>query len=177
MNEPQEIEKLIKKCKKGDEEAFNRLIELYSDRCYAYFFRLTGQAHVSEELLSDLFIRLVKKIHSFKDGSFQNWLFTVASNLFRDYLRRQSRQRKIIEKKAALLEVNQETTRQEGRMLNTLQVALEKLDADTTELITLRYYGQLSFKELAQLRNEPIGTTLSKVHRGVKKLREIMETL
>ena len=49
--------------------------------------------------------------------------------------------------------------------------------SDTAELITLRYYGQLSFKELAQLRNEPIGTTLSKVHRGVKKLREIMEAL
>ena len=178
MNEPQEIENLIKQCKKGDEEAFNQLIELYADRCYAYFLRLTGQAHVSEELLSDLFIRLVKKIHSFKDGSFQNWLFTVASNLFRDYLRRQGRQKRMIEQKAALLaEDNQETTRQENKIINNLQVALEKLDDDTAELITLRYYGQLSFKELAQLRNEPIGTTLSKVHRGVKKLREIMEAL
>jgi RNA polymerase sigma-70 factor (ECF subfamily) len=177
MNEPQEIENLINKCKKGEEEAFNELIECYADRCYAYFYRLTGQAHVSEELLSDLFIRLVKKIHSFKDGSFQNWLFTVASNLFRDYLRRQSRQKRVIEQKAAQLERIPETTRQEGRILDNLQVALEKLDADTAEVITLRYYGQLSFKELAEMRNEPIGTTLSKVHRGVKKLREIMETL
>ena len=84
----------------------------------------------------------------------------------------------MIEQKAALLaEDNQETTRQENKIFNNLQVALEKLDDDTAEMITLRYYGQLSFKELAQLRNEPIGTTLSKVHRGVKKLREIMEAL
>ncbi|MBL7215452.1 MAG: RNA polymerase sigma factor [Phycisphaerae bacterium] len=177
MTEPQEIENLIQKCKKGDAEAFNRLIELYADRCYAYFFRLTGRTHVSEELLSDLFIRLVKKIHSFKGGSFQNWLFTMASNLFRDYLRRQSRQKKIIEKKAALLEAGQTSPKRKDRIFDNLQVALEKLDAETAELITLRYYGEMSFKDLAAMRNEPIGTTLSKVHRGVKKLRHIMERL
>ena len=177
MTEPQEIENLIQKCKKGDAEAFNQLIERYADRCYAYFFRLTGRSHVSEELLSDLFLRLVNKIHSFEGGSFQSWLFTVASNLFRDHLRRQGRQKKIIEKKAAQLETVQTSPKQEGRIFDNLQVALEKLDPETAELITLRYYGQMSFKELAQIRNEPIGTTLSKVHRGVKKLRHIMETL
>lgn len=177
MTEHQEIENLIQRCKKGDPEAFNELLERYADRCYAYFFRLTGRTHVSEELLSDLFIRLVKKIHSFEDGSFQNWLFTVASNLFRDYLRRQSRQNRIIEKKAAQLESEQKSPKRDEPIFDDLQVALGKLDAETAELITLRYYGQMSFKELAQQRNEPIGTTLSKVHRGVKKLRQIMETL
>ncbi|MGA2094130.1 MAG: sigma factor-like helix-turn-helix DNA-binding protein [Sedimentisphaerales bacterium] len=38
----------------------------------------------------------------------------------------------------------------------------------------MRYYSQLSFKEIAELRGEPIGTTLSKVHRGLKRLRELM---
>jgi RNA polymerase sigma-70 factor (ECF subfamily) len=55
-----------------------------------------------------------------------------------------------------------------------LQNALGKLDDDVRELIMMRYYSQLSFKEISQLRGEPIGTTLSKVHRGLKKLREIM---
>jgi len=56
-----------------------------------------------------------------------------------------------------------------------LQIQLEKLDAETRELIMLRFYSQLSFKEMAEMRGEPIGTTLSKVHRGLKKLRERME--
>ena len=51
---------------------------------------------------------------------------------------------------------------------------LKKLDEDTVELLMLRFYGQLSFKELAELRAEPIGTTLSKVHRGLKKLRYML---
>jgi RNA polymerase sigma-70 factor (ECF subfamily) len=56
-----------------------------------------------------------------------------------------------------------------------LQKELDKLDADTRELIMLRFYSQLSFKEIAEMRSEPIGTTLSKLHRGVKRLRELME--
>ncbi|MHC4525699.1 MAG: RNA polymerase sigma factor [Planctomycetota bacterium] len=135
------------KCKKGDSEAFNDLIQRYSNRCYAYFYRLTGRADLSDELLSDLFIRLVRKIGSFKSGSFEKWIFTVASNIFRDYLRRHYRQKRL------------------------------KLEPEAAELITLRYFSQLSFKELSEMRDEPIGTTLSKVHRGIKKLREIMEDL
>jgi RNA polymerase sigma-70 factor (ECF subfamily) len=56
-----------------------------------------------------------------------------------------------------------------------LQVQLGKLDTDTRELIMLRFYSQASFKKIAEMRSEPIGTTLSKLHRGLKKLRELME--
>ena len=59
-------------------------------------------------------------------------------------------------------------------MSDKLQMQLGKLDDDTAELITLRFYGEMSFKELSEMRSEPIGTTLSKVHRGLKKLRELM---
>ena len=51
---------------------------------------------------------------------------------------------------------------------------LERLDEQTRELILLRFYSQLSFKEIAKMRGEPIGTVMSKVHRGVRRLRELM---
>jgi RNA polymerase sigma-70 factor (ECF subfamily) len=56
-----------------------------------------------------------------------------------------------------------------------LQVQLDRLDAETRELIMLRFYSEASFKEMAAMRSEPIGTTLSKLHRGLKRLRELME--
>jgi RNA polymerase sigma-70 factor (ECF subfamily) len=178
MSGPQDLENLINDCKKGDSEAFNQLIKLFSNRCYAYFYRLTGRADVADELLSDLFIRLVNKIHSFSGGSFEKWIFTVASNLFRDYLRRQYRQRRLLDEKAEQLRhAESGQAPQDGEMFDKLQLALEKLDTETAELISLRYYSQTSFKELAEMRGEPIGTTLSKVHRGVKKLRQIMDEL
>ena len=55
------------------------------------------------------------------------------------------------------------------------ETQLDRLDADTRELIILCFYSQASFKEIAAMRSEPIGTTLSKLHRGLKKLRELME--
>lgn len=170
-----QLENLIQKCKKGDSQAFNELIQRYSNRCYGYFYRLTGRADLSDELLSDLFIRLVRKIGSFKTGSFEKWIFTVASNIFRDYLRRHYRQNRLLAEKADLLRRNQNETKPEPEIFDALHLALEKLDPDTAELITLRYFSQLSFKELAEMRGEPIGTTLSKVHRGIRKLRKIME--
>lgn len=177
MTEQRKTEKLVEKCKKGDSQAFDELIRLYSDRCYAYFYRLTGRADFSEELLSDLFIRLVRKIRSFESGSFDKWIFTVASNLFRDYLRKHYRQKQLLQDKAALALQAQSDNKCELEIFDTLNMALERLDPETAELITLRYYSQLSFKELAEMRNEPIGTTLSKVHRGIKKLRQIMDEL
>ena len=172
-----ELEKLIQNCKKGDPEAFNELLMRYSDRCYAYFYRMTGRADLSEELLSDLFIRLVRKIKTFHTGSFEKRIFTVASNLFRDYLRRHYRQQRLLTEKAEILRQDEGDEKTKPEIFDKLDLALGKLDTETAELITLRYYSELSFKELAELRGEPIGTTLSKVHRGVKKLRQIMDEL
>ena len=151
------------------------MIKHYSSRCYAYFYRLTGRADFSEELLSDLFIRLVRKIGSFDTGSFDKWIFTVASNLFRDYLRRHYRYKRLLEERAELSLEAESGSKREPEIFDELHIALGKLDPETAELITLRYYSQLSFKELAEIRDEPIGTTLSKVHRGIKKLRLIMD--
>jgi RNA polymerase sigma-70 factor (ECF subfamily) len=172
-----ELEKLIQRCKKGDSQAFNDLLNRYSKRCYAYFYRLTGRADLSDELLSDLFVRLVGKIGSFESGSFDKWIFTVASNIFRDHLRRHYRQRRLLAEKADLLRNDSNVADRPPDIVDELHVALKKLDPETAELIALRYFSELSFKELAEIRNEPIGTTLSKVHRGVKKLRQIMEDL
>lgn len=178
MDEPLELEKLITQCKKGDPQAFEELVKRYSSRCYAYFYRLTGRPDLSEELLSDLFIRLVRKIRSYQDGSFEKWMFTVASNLFRDSLRKQYRHKRLLEEKAELMALsNEDAERETPEMYDKLQIALEKLDRETAELISLRYYSQISFKELSEIRNEPIGTTLSKVHRALKKLRLIMDEL
>ena len=73
-------------------------------------------------------------------------------------------------------DLNEPRFSDEGEVrLDKLQVHLNRLDADTRDLILLRFYSELSFKEIAELRSEPIGTALSKLHRGLKKLRELME--
>jgi RNA polymerase sigma-70 factor (ECF subfamily) len=175
MDDVQKLNEIVADCKLGKEEAFNKLVDMYATRCYSYFYRLTADQAKADDLLSDLFARLFTKIRSFRGGSFENWLFTIASNIFHDYLRRHYRQKKLLDARASELQRETQPTRAETRMIDKLQDRFEKLDDDTSELLSLRFYGQLSFKELSAIRGEPIGTTLSKVHRGLKKLRELME--
>jgi len=148
---------------------------MYSKRCFGYFFRLTGNRTLSEDLLSELFVKLVEKIGTYRGGSFDGWVFTMASNIFHDHLRFKQRQTRLLDEHSRRLSLQPATTEDEDLGdTDKLQGALEKLDDDVRELVMLRYYSQLSFKEIAEMKREPIGTTLSKVHRGLKRLRELM---
>jgi RNA polymerase sigma-70 factor (ECF subfamily) len=176
MANGEDLARIINGCKRGEPECFSQLVDMYSSRCYGYFCRLTGNREVSDDLLSELFVKLVEKIGSFKGGSFESWLFKTASNIFHDYLRGKHRQRKLLDGRKEQLELKlTETKQSDSERFDRLQAQLAKLDADTRELIILRFYSKLSFREMSAMRSEPIGTTLSKLHRGLKKLRKLME--
>jgi RNA polymerase sigma-70 factor (ECF subfamily) len=163
-------------CKNGDADSFSQVVDMYASRCYGYFYRLTGNKDTSDELLSILFAKLVEKIGSYKGGSFESWLFKIASNVFHDHLRGKQRYKKLLgARKSHIESKTTEPKKSDIDRADKLQIQLSRLDAETRELIMLRFYSQLSFKEIAKMRSEPIGTALSKLHRGLKKLRELME--
>ena len=176
MAQGDDLSRIISGCKKGDPQCFSQVVDMYAGRCYGYFHRLTGSNDTSDELLSELFVKLVEKIGSYRGGSFESWLFTIASNIFHDHLRSKQRRKKLAEVSEEELEWEVvEPKHSDGEMVDKLQSQLVRLDGETRELIMLRFYSQLSFKEIARMRSEPIGTTLAKTHRGLKKLRQLME--
>jgi RNA polymerase sigma-70 factor (ECF subfamily) len=176
MIKSDDLAQIIIGCQKGDADCFSQLVDMYASRFYGYFYRLTGKKDTCDELLSILFAKLVEKIGSYKGGSFESWLFRIASNVFHDYLRSKQRYTKLLDARISHLESEiTEPKQSNSDRIDKLQMQLGRLDADTRELIMLRFYSQLSFKEIAKMRYEPIGTTLSKLHRGLKKLRELME--
>jgi len=174
MDQEPSLEQVIIDCRRGSDRGFERLVDMFASRCYRYFYRLTGDAATSDDLLSELFVRLCEKIGSFKGGSFEKWLFTIASNIFHDHLRRQYRYRRLLDAKVLEMRQDHPPARSNDEAMDRVEKMLRRLDDDTAELLMLRFYGELSFKELAEIRSEPIGTTLSKVHRGIKRLREML---
>ena len=171
----QGLEQIITGCKKGDQGCFAQLVDLYSKRCFAYFYRLTGSTATSEDMLSELFVKLVEKIGTYRGGNFDGWLFAMASNIFHDHLRFKQRQTRLLDEQTKRAKLQPMMTEEkDSSESDKLQRALGKLDGDIRELILIRYYSQLSFREISELRMEPLGTVLSKVHRGIKKLRELM---
>ena len=176
MTKSDDLAQIIIGCKNGDSKCFSQIVDMYASRCYGYFYRLTGNNDVSDELLSELFVKLVEKIASYKGGSFDGWLFKIASNIFHDYLRSKQRRKKLLDVQKEQLESQfTELKQSDNEQIDKLQTQLTRLDKNTRELIMLRFYSELSFKEIALMRSEPIGTTLAKLHRGLKKLRELME--
>ncbi|HIJ53801.1 MAG TPA: sigma-70 family RNA polymerase sigma factor [Planctomycetes bacterium] len=176
MTNSDDLALIIDGCKAGSGESFSRLVDIYASRLYGYFYRLTGNRELSDELLSELFVKLVVKIGSYKGGAFESWLFKIATNIFHDYLRSKQRRKKLLEvRKKELKSKIIEPKRSESDRIDKLQIQIKKLNADTRELIMLRFYSQLSLKEMAEMRGEPMGTTMSKLHRGLKRLRELME--
>jgi RNA polymerase sigma-70 factor (ECF subfamily) len=117
----------------------------------------------------------VRKISTFRGDNFDNWLFTIASNVFRDYLKQKQRQKKLIESSIKQLEHYSEGKDPDFELTDKLQAELNNLDEETREILVMRFYSDMSFKEISEIRSEPIGTTLSKLHRGLKKLRNSFE--
>lgn len=170
-----ESARIIAGCRQGNADSFSKLIDIYATRCYGYFYRLTGDSNLSEELLSELFFRLVVKIDSYRGGVFDAWLFAIASNIFYDYLRNNKRSKRLLDIHRRNLQsksTREKTSDQEN--IDKLQIQLAKLDRNTRELITLRFYSNLSLREIAEIRSEPIGTIACKLHRGLKRLRQLM---
>jgi RNA polymerase sigma-70 factor (ECF subfamily) len=99
----------------------------------------------------------------------------MASNLFVDYIRAKKRREKMLGQVAKEIQNETQPDPADDYMTDKLTRQLQRLDAETAEIIVMRYYSGLSFEELAKIRKEPLGTCLSKVHRGLKKLRQLME--
>ena len=176
MIKSEHLEQTIEGCKRGDAQCFARIVDTYAPRCYGYFYRLTGNRDVCDDMLGELFVKLTEKFSSYRGGSFESWLFRIASNVFNDYLRVKQRQKKLLDKRKEYLEFEfKEFKPVDNEKIDRLQAQLFKLDTDTRELIMLRFYSQLSFREIAEIKQEPLGTILSKVHRGLNRLRQLME--
>jgi len=187
MKKLDSLTRAIRQCQKGNNDGFTWMLHEYGSRLYSYFFRITGSKTEAEDLLQDLFVKLLEKIQIYQhDGRFENWLFRVAANLARDRGRQKKRAINTVsqfrneENQENLLnqmEANQLTPPQlfeQTQQHDRLQKALMQLSPGDREIIMLRHFGNLSFNEIAETLDISIGTALSKVHRGLKKLRNIM---
>lgn len=178
------LEQKIRQCQKGQPEAFAWLLEAYGPRLNGYFLRCCGSAPDAEDLLQELFLRLIERIQAYRhDGRFENWLFRVAANLVRD----RYRQRQHIG--AISLDAQEsggggvpaddgpmpEARMEQKEQREILMAALGRLGEVDRQMILLRHYGEMSFKEIAKYFQVPLGTALAKVHRGLKTLQGILQ--
>ena len=186
--ESQELRATISAAQAGSAEAYAALLEAYGPRLYGYFFRATANHHDAEDLLGEMMLRLVQNLKSYDDrGRFEPWLFRIAANLVRDRIRRsrssppaaslesEGPSGQSLEEGLASPPAPVEAALLAGEVRQELAGALEQLDERSRQMVLLRHFGQMSFKEIAEVFDCPVGTVLAKVHRALKTLRGLLE--
>ncbi len=189
MKAVDELDEIIRRAQNRDPAAFDVLVERYSSRLYGFLLRFIGKSGEAEDLVQEVFVRLVRTIESYQhDGRFEAWLFRIAANLARDRARRLGRSPGLTSLDAAdesgpeavplrLVDRSGPGARMEtAEAVDRLQVALEQLPPAEREVVMLRHYSELSFAEIAEIMGTPLGTALARAHRGLAKLREMMES-
>jgi RNA polymerase sigma-70 factor (ECF subfamily) len=173
---------VIRRAKELDAEAFDEIVDAYAGRLYGFFHRMLGRREEAEDLVQEVFVRVVKSIPEYREeGRFEAWLFRIAGNLVRDRLRRPTAG-DTGDPQAGKNDPPSKSTKGVGdglerrEEIDRLQPFLAKLPSVEREAVLMRHYGELSFAEIAEYTAAPLGTVLSRVHRGLAKLREWMES-
>lgn len=186
--DPQQLSETIAAAQAGRAAGFERLLETFGPRLYGYFYKATGDHHEAEDLLGEISLRLVRRLGKYDHRDrFEPWLFRIAANMVRDRIRRiVSRPRpvslsvgddtgKALADRLAGSDESADSKLIAAEMGEQLDSALQTLDETTKEMVLLRYFGELSFKELADRFDCPLGTVLAKVHRGLRALRKVID--
>lgn len=175
-----EIRELVRLARQGSPAAYEELVRRYSRGLFGYFSRSVSNRADAEELLGELFLRLVRGLGRYcEQERFEVWLYRMARNLVIDFWRKRRPMATAegVEKLAVLAggERDPHEAAVAGEDVDRLQAALAKLPAQQRELLLLRYFGGLSFDEIARTVGCPIGTALARAHRGIRKLRSLLQ--
>jgi RNA polymerase sigma-70 factor (ECF subfamily) len=181
----QALSALVQRCRAGDKAAWDQLVGLYWQRLFAYAYKATQDSDLASDLVQETLLRVVQKLQRYSDeGKFEAWLFRIVVNLVRDKARANARRplRSIVMDSESGLEL---TDRMPGREnvdtaehreeKERLYDALQKLPELDRQVLLLRHYGCLSFKEIATITGCPLGTILARAHRALGKMRVMME--
>lgn len=167
---------LMRRLSRGETDAIKTLFERYHVQLYNYFLRTSGRKNLSEDLVQDVFFRLLKYAHTFRgDGKFFNWLFQIARNVLVDYYKSAGRNQTVeIEQAYELTDGdNPGDLAEQQQEVRLLQAALQKLAPEKREVLVLSRFQNMKYEQVAALMNCQVGTIKARVFRAIKELREI----
>jgi len=163
----------------GDERAWRALVDLYGRRVFAMARSRCKDSTVAEDITQSVFATVAEKIGSggyAEQGKFESWLFRVVMNRVRDHVRRLRRRPDAPDAGAIERHVSPEATPTDSLMVDRLRWAMDQLSEADREVVEMRHHGGMSFKAMADVLDEPVGTLLARHHRALRKLKELLET-
>jgi RNA polymerase sigma-70 factor, ECF subfamily len=161
------FEKKIKKAKKGNKQAFQDLIQEEKNKLYRMAFLYVKNENDALDILQETIYKAFISIQNLKEPNyFSTWLSKILINTSLDFIKKRNR---VI----PFEEVEQPKNHHQQKMEEKLDLmeAIKKLDAQYKSAIILRYYKDLTIKQIAEILECPEGTVKTNIHRGLQKLK------
>ena len=167
---------------------FRQLVILYQQRLYSFALRLESSPQDAEDIVQETFLRTYHALKSYpvlkvRALRLRQWLYTITLNIFRNRQRKPEHQSMPLDisEDSPLLEIedpslgpDEEAYWHEWR--RELEMQLASLAERYRVAVTLYYFEDLSYVEIAELLNQPVGTVKAHVHRALRQLHKAMET-
>jgi RNA polymerase sigma-70 factor (ECF subfamily) len=176
---------LIKSYLSGNETAFEILIAKHKDKVFAFILSKIKNYNLSHDVFQDTFIKVINSLKRGKyneEGKFVPWVMRIAHNLVIDHFRMQKKTRSIAPTKDFDIfdvisdnDKNAEENMIDNQISSDVRKLIEKLPEDQKEVLKMRYYRDLSFKEIAEITDVSINTALGRMRYAIINLRKLVE--
>ena len=181
--EPRTDEELVQDVLAGDQDAFTDLVDRYQGRLVNYLYRMVRNTEEAHDVAQEVFIKVYQALDRFDPRyRFSTWLFRVGQNAAIDLIRK---------RRLKLVSLHRPEDGDDGRDWElpspergpyrevrnlergeAIHRAVDGLPEEYRELISLRHFGELSYDEIATLKDMPLGTVKNKLFRGRQMLKE-----
>lgn len=176
---------LVLSFKEGDAHALETLIHRYKDKIYTGIFMLVKDQYTAEDIFQDTFLKIIRTIRAGRyseQGKFLPWAMRVAHNLCMDHFRKVRQQLPVTLSDgtdlAELLGGTEDIASsaiEKRQTHQTIRQLIEMLPEEQREVIVLRIYADLSFKEISELTKVSINTALGRMRYGLINLRRMID--
>jgi RNA polymerase sigma factor (sigma-70 family) len=175
---------LVRLFQEGNLQAMETLVLRHKDKLYTSIFFLVKDSYLAEDIFQDVFIRIIDTVRAGRyteEGKFLPWAMRIAHNCCVDHFRKVKRnpiirngENQDLFEVLSFTEENAETTMIKQQTNDRIYTLLMQLPEDQREVIILRHYADMSFKEIAKATDCSINTALGRMRYGLINLRKMM---
>lgn len=169
----------------GNNKAFDELLTRNQDKLFSYIFFVVRDEDKSNDLFQETFVKVITKLHQKRyvdSGKFSAWIMRIAHNVIMDWYREQ-RARNLVEPTEEndlsnlsgndVLDVNVENKYVNDQIMTDVKKMMNMLPPTQREVVFMRFYQDLSFKEIAELTGVSINTSLGRMRYAILNLRRM----
>jgi RNA polymerase sigma factor (sigma-70 family) len=164
----------------GSQAAFTKLLARHKNRIYTSIYLLVRNESLANDLFQETFFKVVECLHSGQyreQNSFLPWCLRIAYNLSIDYLRKRNKSPEVVYLDTYQMpNIPSDAQRAEQVIIHSqihqqIRKLLDKLPPDFREVVILRHYAELSFREIAEITGTNVNTTIGRMRYAIKYLR------